>query len=287
MRIEVSTDPVAFRTFEHKGWNAASTGYETVFGPLTVQSADAMLDAARVVPGHKVLDVCCGHGILASAAAQRRASVFAVDFAETMIAAVGRNVPAADCRLGDAQDLPYAESTFDAVVCGFGIIHVPQPDRALAEMRRVLRPGGRIAISVWASPSPTNGFGLLLGALRAHGRLDVALPHGPDIFQFSDQEKMKAALAETGYNDLNATTIHQTVKLENATDFIDAVLQGAVRTKALLLAQSPEALAAINAAVAQGVEKLFRHGKTFEVPMPAVVGSGQKRKQGADSVYFR
>src|SRR5262249_28114700 len=63
---------------------------------------------------------------------------------------------------------------------------------------------------------------------------------------------------------------------------IDAMVQGAVRTKALLLAQSPETLAAINAAVAQGVEKPFRHGKTFEVPIPAVVGSGQKREQGAD-----
>jgi hypothetical protein len=49
----------------------------------------------------------------------------------------------------------------------------------LAEMRRVLRPGGRVALSVWERPSPTNGFGLLLGALKAHGRLDIPLPHGP------------------------------------------------------------------------------------------------------------
>src|SRR5215510_7040132 len=130
MAIQISTDPDAFQTFEQNGWNAASSGYEIVLGPLTGQSADAMLDAVGVAPGYDLLDVCCGHGVLASAAAQRGARVFALDFAETMVAAVRHNVPAADCRIGDAQSLPYAENTFDAVVCGFGIIHVPQPDRA-------------------------------------------------------------------------------------------------------------------------------------------------------------
>lgn len=64
---------------------------------------------------------------------------------------------------------------------GYGIIHVPEPNRALAEMRRVLRPGGRVAISAW-EPSPNNGFGLMMGAIKAHGQLDVPLPHGPDFF---------------------------------------------------------------------------------------------------------
>ena len=57
-----------------------------------------------------------------------------------MVAAARRNAPAADCQQGDAQNLPYGDNTFDAVVCGYGIMHLPEPDRALAEMRRVLRP---------------------------------------------------------------------------------------------------------------------------------------------------
>ena len=130
MSIQVSNDPAAFRAFEHSGWNEASEGYETAVGPLTAQSAGETLDAAGVIPGCKVLDVCTGHGVLALAATKREAKVFAIDFAEAMVAAARRNVPAAECRQSDAQDLPYADNTFDAVVCGYGIIHVPEPNRA-------------------------------------------------------------------------------------------------------------------------------------------------------------
>jgi len=276
MSIQVSSDPRAFRAFEHTGWNAVSEAYERAIGPLTAQSAEVTLDAAGFAPGCNVLDVCTGHGVLALAATQRGAKVCALDFAEAMVAAAHRKVPTAECRQGDAQDLPYAENTFDAVVCGYGIIHLPEPDRALVEMRRVLRSGGRVAISVWERPSPNNGFGVLMGAIKAHGRLDVPLPHGPDIFQFGDLDNMKGALAQTGFIDVDAVTVPLTLRLEHATSFIETVLQGTVRAKALLLAQSDTALSAINAATAQAIDRLFRAEDSFRVPMPAIVGSGVK-----------
>src|SRR6266478_479679 len=132
MSIQVSSDPRAFRAFERTGWNAVSEAYESAIGPLTAQSAEITLDAAGVAPGCKVLDACTGHGVLALAATQRGAKVCALDFAEAMVAAARRNVPASECRQGDAQNLPYPDDTFDAVVCGYGIIHVPDPERALA-----------------------------------------------------------------------------------------------------------------------------------------------------------
>jgi SAM-dependent methyltransferase len=279
MPIQVSNQPDAFRDFERNGWNAVSEGYEAVFGPLTAQSVDVTLDAAGVIGGCDVLDVCTGHGVLALAATERAAKVCAVDFSEAMVAAARRNAPSVDCRQGDAQDLPYPDNTFDAVVCGYGILHVPEPDRALAEMRRVLRPGGRVAISVWERPSPANGFGLLLGTVKAHGRVDVPLPHGPDFFQFGDPEDMKAALAQAEFSNVAATTVAQMLQLKTATGLVNLVLQGGVRIRALLLAQDSAALSAINVAVAGGMDQLFRKGDRFQVPMPAIVGSGVKPRQ--------
>ncbi|QIG98968.1 MULTISPECIES: class I SAM-dependent methyltransferase [unclassified Bradyrhizobium] len=279
MPIQVSKQPDAFRDFERTGWNTVSEGYEAGFGPLTAQSVDVTLDAAGVIGGCDVLDVCTGHGVLALAATERGAKVSAVDFSDAMVAAARRNVPSMDCRQGDAQDLPYPDNAFDAVVCGYGILHVPEPDRALAEMRRVLRPGGRVAISVWERPSPANGFGLLLGTVKVHGRVDVPLPHGPDFFQFGDPEDMKAALAQADFSDVAATTVVQTLLLKTATGLVNLVLQGGVRIRALLLAQDSAALSAINAAVAEGMDQLFRKGDRFQVPMPAILGSGTKPRQ--------
>jgi ubiquinone/menaquinone biosynthesis C-methylase UbiE len=279
MPIQVSNQPEAFRDFERSGWNAVSEGYEAVFGPLTAQSVDLTLDAAGVIGECDVLDVCTGHGVLALAATERGAKVCAVDFAEAMVAAARRNAPSVNCRQGDAQDLPYPDNTFDAVVCGYGMLHVPEPDRALAEMRRVLRPGGRVAITVWERPSPANGFGLLLGTVKAHGRVDVLLPHGPDFFQFGDPEDMKAALAQAEFSDVAATTVAQMLLLKTATGLVNLALQGGVRIRALLLAQDSAALSAINVAVAEGMDQLFRRGDRFQVPMPAVLGSGVKPRQ--------
>src|ERR1041384_8191293 len=110
MPIQVSNQPDTFRDFERSGWNSVSEGYEAVFGPLTAQSVAVTLDAAGVIGGCHVLDVCTGHGVLALAAIERGAKVSAVDFAEAMVAAARPIAPAVDCRQRDAQDLPYPDN---------------------------------------------------------------------------------------------------------------------------------------------------------------------------------
>ena len=79
--------------------------------------------------------------MLAGAAIQRGAEVVGLDFSGEVIEIAKRNVPQAEFRQGDAQDLPFDDESFDAVVCGYGVIHVSEPEKALLEMHRVLRPG--------------------------------------------------------------------------------------------------------------------------------------------------
>ena len=145
MTIETSDNPEEFNAFEHDGWETVSQGYQQHFSRLTSQSVNAVLDAAGVDDGMRVLDVCTGPGMIAAAALERGATVTGLDFSAGQIEIARRRVPQAEFVEGDAQNLPYDDDSFDAVVCGYGIIHVPDPQRALQQMVRVaFRPAVRI-----------------------------------------------------------------------------------------------------------------------------------------------
>ena len=276
MAIETARDPRAFLEFERAGWAGSGPGYVAHWTGVTEQCAGATLDAVGIAPNVRLLDVCTGPGILARAAADRGASVTALDFSEELLAIARRAVPDADFRQGDAQSLPFEDDGFDAVVCGFGLMHLARPDVALREMRRVLQPGGRLAVSVWDAPAPGNGLGVLHGAIRAHGNLDVPLPHGPDFFQFSSTERMTDALQSQGLERVNVVHVPQSWELAEPSDLIRAVEQGAVRVRAVLLAQTDDARRAIEAAVERGMAQFRTDAGTFAVPMPAVLGIAAK-----------
>lgn len=276
MNIDSSSDPHRFSKFEHDAWEEISHGYEQHFARLTSQSVDAVLDAAEVRGGKVVLDVCCGPGMITAAALSRGAQPKGIDFAAEVVEIARSNVPGAEFQKGDAQSLPFADNTFDSIVCGFGVIHVPDPQKAFTEMYRVLKPGGRVAASVWEAPGTSNGFGLLFGSIKANADMDVDLPHGPDFFQFSDHAKMSDALLGIGFANPSITTIEQYWDLEDANGLITSIMEGAVRARALIMAQTDDIQAAIFDAVVAGMDEYSASDGRYRVPMPALIGSAVK-----------
>jgi ubiquinone/menaquinone biosynthesis C-methylase UbiE len=270
----------AFRDFEQTGWERAAEFYGDAFGNLTAQTAEAMLnavglDAVAATPGTQMLDVACGPGYVAAAAAARGASVTGLDFSAAMVAEARRRWPALTFREGDAEALPFEAASLDAVVMNFGLLHLARPDTALAEAFRVLRPGGRYAFTVWAAPERTVGFGMTLRAIEQFGNKDVPLPEGPPFFRFSDSAETRKTLASIGFSDIVVQELPLAWRVTSASDVFDAMCKGGVRTAAVLRAQTPEALAAIGAAVTRGVEAYARDG-AFVLPMPAVLASATK-----------
>jgi len=276
MSIDSSNDPQSFADFEHHGWETVSQGYEEHFARLTSQSVNAVLDAAEVTSGKQMLDVCCGPGMIAAAAMERGAQATGIDFSAAAVKIANSNFPDADVREGDAQSLPFDDKTFDAVICGFGIIHVPNPHKVLSEMHRVLKTGGRVAVSIWEAPNSNNGFGLLYSAIKAHADMDIDLPHGPDFFQFSTSEKMANALLEVGFSQPKTTTVDQTWEFSDSHGLITGIMEGAVRARAIIASQSETVKAAIVDDVVTGMGAYGSPEGNYLVPMPALVGSAIK-----------
>jgi SAM-dependent methyltransferase len=276
MSIETSREPEAFTAFEHSGWQDNSAGYEAHWSRLVSQSIEPCLDAAGVRAGQRVLDVCCGPGTLTGEMLARGARPLGVDFSRQALALARDKHPEAQFQEADAQALPFDDDSFDAAVCGFGLMHVADPRAVLAETRRVLRPGSRLAVSVWQAPDASNGFGVLFGALKTHGNLEVDLPHGPDFFQFGDPERMVAALQGVGLHDAQAYRVEQVWDWQDPLGIVRAVLEGAVRARALLNAQNDAARQAIDAAVTEGMDRWRDAAGRYRIPMPAILGSGVK-----------
>ena len=176
----------AFTAFERAGWEKAAEAYHRHWGSLSQQSAGAILDAAEVASGTRVLDVATGAGYVAALAKRRGAQPVGLDFSEAQVKLARSTYPDVEFRRGDAQALPFEAEIFDAVVIGFGLNHLPEPEQAFREAFRVLRSGGRMAFTVWAAPKQGEGFGIVLGAITEHGVPDPSLPPAPPYFRFAD-----------------------------------------------------------------------------------------------------
>jgi SAM-dependent methyltransferase len=193
-----------------------------------------------------------------------------------MVAEARRLHPGVEFQEGDAEELPFDAGCFDAVVMGFGLLHMPRPERAVAEAHRVLRPQGRFALTVWAQPDQAVGLALVLQAIQRHGDLAVPLPAGPPFFRFSDPAECERVLCEGGFSTPQVTVVPQVWRLRAPEDLMEIMLHGTVRTAALLKAQDARALERIRRDVVDAAAA-YRHGDAVELPMPAVLAQAVKR----------
>ena len=266
-----------FEAFERAGWDDDATvaGYDRHVGIVTTQSMEALLDAAGVGAGRRVLDIATGPGYVAAAAARRGAEVTGIDFAAAQIRLARRRHPGLRFEQADAQALPFAAGSFDAVVNAFGMCHMSEPARALAEAFRVLQPGGRLAFAVWDVAERAVVFGAFYAAIRNHGVVDVGLPPGPNFFLFSDPEVSRRALREAGFVDPAVRLVPQVWRLAGVEELIGIVESSTVRAAATWAAQTPAARDRIRAALAEALAP-YRQGEAFDVPVPALLASAVK-----------
>jgi SAM-dependent methyltransferase len=169
-----------FDTYERDLWAGRAGVYERGFARLTAHAIGPLLDAAHVGPGSRMLDLGTGPGFVAAEAVRRGADVTAVDADPQMAATAARNVPEADVQVAVLPELRYVDETFDAVVGNFVINHVGEPEVTLKELRRTLRPGGRLALTCWTMP----GSGMLAVVRDAMEQVGVPWPDDVPLSPF-------------------------------------------------------------------------------------------------------
>jgi demethylmenaquinone methyltransferase/2-methoxy-6-polyprenyl-1,4-benzoquinol methylase len=165
------------------------------------------LTAAAVVrPGDAVLDACCGTGDLAIACARAGGRVTGLDFSPRMLERARRKAPQLEWTEGDLLALPFTDASFDAVTVGFGVRNVEDLQRALLELRRVLRPSGRLGILEITRPRGVlapfyrlwfDGLVPLLGKLLPGGSAYTYLP--ASVRRFPGPEALAQVIAESGF----------------------------------------------------------------------------------------
>ncbi len=274
-------DARRFKAMERAGFNRIAARYADG-AHLRAELSTALLAAAELAPGQRVLDLASGPGLLAFDAARQvrpGGEVLATDIAEGMLAEAARRMsPDAGDLLfaaADAEHLCLPDACVQRVLAGLALFMFPHPEQALAEIRRVLAPGGRLALSVWGE---RDAVPLIARAQDCIARL---LPPPkvarPSVFRFGDTAVLDALLAAAGFVDIRITACRFSCRFDDADAYWQAFLDLAGGA-AEALSRLPEATQRrLRAEVAADLEHYRQDDGALAVPATAVVAVAGRR----------
>lgn len=222
-------DPRLQRRVQRYGWDLAAPGYEGLWGAQLAGVQAALLTSATLQPGERVLDLACGTGLVTLAAARAVAPsghALGTDLSGEMVAlaaqqAQRQGVSNAGFTRMDAEHLAVADGSVDAVLCSLGLMYVPEPERVLSEARRVLRPGGRLVVSVWGERARC-GWAGVFGIVDAEVSSEVC----PLFFRLGQAGALAQLCAEAGLAPVDEHRLRSTLTYDDGEHACDAALVG-------------------------------------------------------------
>ncbi|MFO1158063.1 MAG: methyltransferase domain-containing protein [Reyranellaceae bacterium] len=252
----------------------AAGGYDRAFGRVTTHFVPHLLQAAGLEPGMRVLDIAAGTG-LASAAALHvvgpSGHVTAADLSAAMVEMARRRLAGtanALVAVEDGQSLSFADASFDAVICSLGLMFFPQPLRGLNEFRRVLRPGGRAAVSVNTVPERSFNTRINLAIARYAPTLADAAAR---VFSLGGEDKLRSLFEAAGFRDVRIETVAHRFVLPSFEAYFAPFEQGAGSPGQAFLALPEDARRAVREEVRRS---LADTGGSIEVEVEYRLGSG-------------
>ena len=200
----------------------AAKAHEEGFVPVMRGFAERLVDEAGIAPGQHVLDVARGTGIVARTVADRvgdATSVVGLDLNDARLAVARELRPAIEWRQGDAVELPFADGSFDAVLSQAGLMFVPDVTKALAEMSRVTRAGGTVAVMVWDHVGSQPAYDPLIEVVARHAGPD-AMTLLDVYFALGDLDELTPRLGSADLHVTAATTDETIVRFPSVELFV-------------------------------------------------------------------
>jgi ubiquinone/menaquinone biosynthesis C-methylase UbiE len=250
--------------------------YEELFVPaLFAQWAPLMIGIARIQEGQRVLDVACGTGVVSRAAADRvgrTGSVVGLDLNPAMLEVAGGIRSDIEWRQGDAANLPFGDSEFDAVLCQSALFFFPDVDAAVAEMVRVVRPDGAVAVQTYASLNDQPGFLELDAVVRRIAAAD-ALQLLDTYWSQGDLPILCKTLSRAGLDIVETRTTLGTAMYGSVENLIETEVKGTPLADRL----SDNQIAQILTESTDIFAKLLTPAGVLQMPIRAHLAMGRKR----------
>jgi ubiquinone/menaquinone biosynthesis C-methylase UbiE len=268
-------EPALQRRVQRYGWDKASQYYETFWQQQLKPAQDLLLDLADLQPGENVLDIACGTGLVSFEALDRikpNGRLTGTDISDKMVEiassiAIQKGEDRATFARMDAEELNLDDGLFDVALCALGLMYVPEPAKALSEMHRVLKPGGRAIAAVWGKRSNC-GWAEIFGIVDQHVSSDVC----PMFFNLGNTDMLELHFKAAGFEDVIAKRINTLLLYRNASEALGAAFDG-----------GPVALAyhKFSDAVKEEVHEAYlesiaayKKGEGYEIPGEFVVARG-------------
>ena len=263
-----------FKNFEKDGWEERASTYGN--WAVTSQIVPVAVEALNLSSNDNVLELASGPGYGTSEISKKTKSVLGTDFAKSMVVEAKNLFPKLNFEQADAENLKFEDNSFDKVFCTFGILHFAHPDKAINEVRRVLKSGGIFVFTVWAPVQESPFFRILSEVISKLGSFDVGLPDGPPIDDFSDRERASKKLSAQGLDMVNFKAEDNIFDTGASPSKMPTVYREVgVRSKGLLDAQDPKKLPEIEAELVSRYREFEKNG-TVKMPFPYRIVTAQK-----------
>jgi ubiquinone/menaquinone biosynthesis C-methylase UbiE len=262
------------RRIQRYGWDLAAVDYESLWQAHLAEAQDALLALAPPAAGERVLDIACGTGLVSFDAARAvgpSGHVLGIDLSERMINAAerrARDLKISNCTFSrmDAESLALPDAGIDVALCALGLMYMPDPEQALREMYRVLRPGGRVSLAVWGERSKC-GWSAIFPIVDD----EVASEVCPLFFRLGQQDTLARLCADAKFSNVRHRRITVTLTFSDANEACDAAFVGGP----VALAWSrfdEEVRARVRARYLNAIES-WRHGHGYRIPGEFVIAA--------------